>query len=52
MICVTQVVMLTLGNAPPSLDVCADLHKQDYSKYSKTFRKMTARCLTKDPSER
>jgi serine/threonine-protein kinase OSR1/STK39 len=46
-----KVLMMTLQNDPPTLDMCAD-EKDQYKNYSKTFRKMIAECLKKDPSER
>lgn len=44
-----KVILLTLQNAPPSLDT---VDKEKYKKYSKEFRKMIARCLTKEPHKR
>lgn len=46
-----KVLMMTLQNEPPTLDLCAE-EKDQYKSYSKTFRKMIAECLKKDPSER
>lgn len=46
-----KVLMMTLQNDPPTLDMCAE-EKDQYSKFSKTFRKMIAECLKKDPTER
>lgn len=46
-----KVLMMTLQNDPPTLDMCAD-EKDQYKNYSKTFRKMIGECLKKDPSER
>lgn len=47
-----KVLMMTLQNDPPTLDMCAE-EKDQYAKtYSKTFRKMIAECLRKDPAER
>jgi len=46
-----KVLMMTLQNEPPTLDMCAE-EKDQYKNYSKTFRKMIAECLKKDPSER
>jgi serine/threonine-protein kinase OSR1/STK39 len=46
-----KVLMMTLQNDPPTLDMCAD-EKDQYKNYSKTFRKMIAECLKKDPNER
>ena len=44
-----KVILLTLQNAPPSLDT---VDKEKYKKYSKEFRKMITRCLTKEPHKR
>ena len=44
-----KVILLTLQNAPPSLDT---VDKEKYKKYSKEFRKMIVRCLTKEPHKR
>ena len=46
-----KVLMMTLQNEPPTLDMCAE-EKDQYKNYSKTFRKMIGECLRKDPSER
>ncbi|RNA28099.1 serine threonine- kinase OSR1 isoform X2 [Brachionus plicatilis] len=46
-----KVLMMTLQNDPPTLDMCAE-EKDQYKNYSKTFRKMIAECLRKDPNER
>ncbi len=46
-----KVLMMTLQNSPPTLDMCAE-EKDQYKNYSKTFRKMIAECLRKDPNER
>lgn len=46
-----KVLMMTLQNDPPTLDMCAE-EKDQYKNYSKTFRKMIAECLKKDPTER
>jgi serine/threonine-protein kinase OSR1/STK39 len=46
-----KVLMMTLQNDPPTLDMCAD-EKDQYKAYSKTFRKMYESCLKKDPNER
>lgn len=46
-----KVLMMTLQNDPPTLDMCAE-EKDQYKNYSKTFRKMIGECLKKDPTER
>ena len=47
-----KVLMLTMENPPPTLEVCGELNSEDYSKYSKPFRKMIEKCLLKDPEKR
>ena len=47
-----KVLMLTMENPPPTLEMCGELHGDDYSKYSKAFRKMIEKCLQKEPEKR
>ena len=46
-----KVLMLTLQNDPPTIETCGDGVKE-YKKFSKTFKKMIASCLSKDPQLR
>lgn len=46
-----KVLMMTLQNEPPTLDMCAE-EKDQFKNYSKTFRKFIAECLKKDPNDR
>ena len=47
-----KVLMLTMENPPPTLEMCGELNGDDYSKYSKAFRKMIEKCLQKEPEKR
>eukprot|EP00117_Sycon_ciliatum_P035844 scpid80181/ scgid4102/ STE20/SPS1-related proline-alanine-rich protein kinase; Serine/threonine-protein kinase 39 len=47
-----KILMLTMQEPPPTLETCEEQHKQDFSKYSKQFRKMVDCCLKKDPQQR
>ena len=47
-----KVLMLTMENPPPTLEMCGELHGDDYSKYSRAFRKMVEKCLQKEPEKR
>jgi len=46
-----KVLMLTLQNDPPTLDMGAE-EKDQYKNYSQKFRKMIAECLRKEPNDR
>ena len=46
-----KVLLMTLENDPPTLDTNAT-ERDQYRQYGKTFRKMIALCLQKDPKER
>lgn len=46
-----KVIMLTLSNAPPTLDTISDT-REKYRKYSKDIRKFMSKCLQKLPHDR
>lgn len=46
-----KVLIMTLQNDPPTLDICAE-DRDQYKQYSKTFNKMIEQCLQKNPSDR
>ncbi|CAF1047146.1 unnamed protein product [Rotaria sp. Silwood1] len=46
-----KVLIMTLQNEPPTLDICAE-DRDQYKQYSKTFRKLIEQCLQKNPADR
>ncbi|CAF1658906.1 unnamed protein product [Adineta ricciae] len=46
-----KVLIMTLQNEPPTLEVCAE-DRDQYKQYSKTFSKMIEQCLQKNPADR
>jgi len=46
-----KVLIMTLQNEPPTLDICAE-DRDQYKQYSKTFSKMIEQCLQKNPADR
>ncbi|UJR27021.1 hypothetical protein I4U23_008326 [Adineta vaga] len=46
-----KVLIMTLQNEPPTLEVCAE-DRDQYKQYSKTFNKMIEQCLQKNPADR
>ncbi|CAF0995898.1 unnamed protein product [Didymodactylos carnosus] len=46
-----KVLIMTLQNDPPTLDICAE-DRDQYKQYSKTFSRMIEQCLQKNPHER
>lgn len=46
-----KVLIMTLQNDPPTLDICAE-DREQYKQYSKIFNKMIEQCLQKNPVDR
>lgn len=46
-----KVLIMTLQNEPPTLEICAE-DRDQYKQYSKTFSKMIEQCLQKKPADR
>lgn len=46
-----KVLIMTLQNEPPTLDICAE-DRDQYKQYSKIFNKMIEQCLQKNPADR
>jgi serine/threonine-protein kinase OSR1/STK39 len=46
-----KVLIMTLQNEPPTLEICAE-DRDQYKQYSKTFSKMIEQCLQKNPADR
>ncbi|CAF3337468.1 unnamed protein product [Rotaria socialis] len=46
-----KVLIMTLQNEPPTLDMCEE-DRDQYKQYSKTFRKLIEQCLQKNPADR
>ncbi|KAI6647291.1 Heat shock protein 75 kDa, mitochondrial-like isoform X1 [Oopsacas minuta] len=47
-----KIILMTLENEPPTLEMMQEIYEEDYKQFSKSFRKMVASCLVKEPEKR